>query len=115
MKLLTLLLALLNGGYMLADGIHVLAKGKYIGPERPGPWAALFSRLEVNVFKLGPLFVVFGILWLTFAIGLWTQQAWSYWFGIAVSVLTLWYVPFGTLISLMTLIVLLSSKQTLEI
>jgi hypothetical protein len=115
MKQLILLLALLNGGYMLADGIHVLAKGKYIGPERPGPWAALFSRMDVNVFKLGPLFVAFGILWLTFAIGLWTQQAWSCWFGVAVSVLTLWYVPFGTLFSLMTLIVLLSSKQTLEI
>jgi len=29
-------LALATGGFQLADGIHVLVKGKYIGSETPG-------------------------------------------------------------------------------
>ena len=103
MKLLITILGILNGGFMLFDGIHVLIKGKYIGPEKPGPWAAIFEKLGVDVFKLGPLFIVYGILWLVWLYGLWTNQSWSHWFGIAVCILTLWYIPFGTLFSLIVL------------
>lgn len=38
MKILLAILGVLNGGYMLLDGIYVILKGKYIGPEKPGPW-----------------------------------------------------------------------------
>lgn len=55
----------MNGCYMLLDGIFVIIKGKYIGPEKPGPWANLFYKLDFNVFKLGPVFIIFGVLWLT--------------------------------------------------
>lgn len=37
MKLLVTILCLLNGGFMLLDGIFVLIKGKYIGPEKTRP------------------------------------------------------------------------------
>lgn len=56
---------------MLANGLHVIFKGKYIGSSKPGQWAAIMYKLEVNVFKLGPLFVSFGVLWLLFMGGLW--------------------------------------------
>jgi hypothetical protein len=115
MKLLATLLALVNGGYMLADGIYVLANGKFIGPEKPGPWALLFSKLSVDVFKLGPMFVAFGMLWLTFVAGLWMQLSCSYWLGIAASMLTLWYIPFGTVISLIMLVMLLAARRKLGI
>ena len=111
MKILVTILGLLNGGFMLIDGIHVMLKGKYIGPPKPGPWANLFYRMGVDVFKLGPLFFVFGILWLIFLYGIWTNQQWSYAFGIVVSIITLWYVPVGTIISLIVLIVLLTARQ----
>ncbi|MBX2923334.1 MAG: hypothetical protein KF746_14125 [Chitinophagaceae bacterium] len=65
MKVLVTILALLNGGYMLLDGLVVLFRGKYIGSEQPGPWVNLFYKLNMDVFKLGPLFIVFGLLWLT--------------------------------------------------
>ena len=66
---------------MLLDGIFVIIKGKYIGPEKPGPWANLFYKLNIDVFKLGPLFIVFGLLWLIFLFGLWTNQSWTYILG----------------------------------
>ena len=113
MKIIITLLGFLNGGYMLLDGIFVILKGKYIGPEKPGPWANLFYRLNIDVFKLGPLFIVFGILWLTWLAALWTNQSWAYFFGLALSVLTLWYLPVGTLLSVIILVVLLTSKTKL--
>lgn len=98
---------------MLIDGIYVLVKGKYIGPEKPGPWAGIFEKFDVNVFKLGPLFIVFGLMWLFWLYGLWTNQSWSYLFGIVISVLTFWYLPVGTLFSLIILFALIFAKQKL--
>ena len=113
MKILITILGLLNGVYMLIDGIYVMLKGKYIGPERPGPWASLFEKMDVNVFKLGPLFVIFGILWLIWLYGLWTNQSWMITFGIILSILTLWYLPVGTIISIIILLILIFAKSKL--
>ena len=111
MKIVLLLLAFVNGAFMLTDGIFVIVNGKYIGPEKPGPWAAIFSSFDIDVFKLGPVFILFGIAWLVFAVGIFTNQNWVPMFGIVISVLTLWYLPFGTLISLIVLGLLLFFRE----
>ena len=113
MKIFLTILGLLNGGYMLIDGIYVMLKGKYIGPEKPGPWANLFYRLNIDVFKLGPLFITFGILWLIWLYALWTNQSWTYIFGLIISLLTLWYLPVGTLFSIIIFVILLTMKNKL--
>lgn len=110
MKILLSILALINGGFMLIDGIYVIVNGKYIGPEKPGPWAYIFSALGVNVFKLGPMFIVYGVLWLFWLYGIWTGKAWYFHFGIIISTLTLWYLPVGTLLSIVVLILLIYYK-----
>ncbi len=115
MKILITILGILNGGYMLLDGVYVLLNGKYIGPERPGPWSLLFEKRNIDVFKLGPLFIIFGILWLILIYGLWTKQQWTFTFGIGISVLTLWYLPIGTLISLIVFGILIFARQKLGI
>lgn len=115
MKILITILGLINGGFMLIDGIYVMINGKYIGPEKPGPWSNIFAKFEINVFKLGPLFITFGILWLIWIFGIWTNQSWVYIFGILISILTLWYLPVGTLFSIIVLVVLLTSKSKLGI
>lgn len=91
---------------MLIDGIYVLANGKYIGPEKPGPWASLLGVTGVDVFKLGPLFVLFGVAWLVFGGAFFSEAPWARIFGLVLSVLTLWYLPFGTLISIVVLVAL---------
>jgi hypothetical protein len=110
MKILLIILSFINGAFMLADGIYVMLKGKYIGPPKPGPWANLFYKLQVDVFKLGPLFILFGVAWLLFLYAMATQQAWAYTLGIGVAIATLWYLPVGTVISLAVLIVLLVAR-----
>ncbi len=96
---------------MLLDGIFVMVKGKFIGPEKPGPWAKLFYKLDINVFKLGPLFVTFGLLWLIWIYSLWSDQPWAYLLGMLVSILSLWYLPFGTVFSIIIIAILALAKQ----
>lgn len=113
MKIAITILGLLNGGYMLIDGVYVILNGKYIGPPKPGPWANLFYKLNVDVFKLGPLFIGFGLIWLIFLFGLWTNQSWAHIFGVIISVLTLWYLPVGTIVSIIILVLLMIMKTQL--
>lgn len=113
MKILVTILGVLNGAYMLLDGLVVLITGKYIGPEKPGPWANLFYKLNIDVFKLGPLFIIWGLLWLVWLYGLWANLNWAYIFGLIISVLTLWYLPVGTIISIIIFIILLTARKKL--
>lgn len=115
MKILITILGLLNGSYMFIDGIHVYLKGKYIGPQKPGPWAQLFYKLNIDVFKLGWLFLLFGLLWFTWLFGLWTDKEWSYAYGLTISILTLWYLPFGAIFSLIILALLLFMRQKIGV
>ena len=103
MRLAVFILAVINGGFMLIDGLYVMLNGKYIGPEKPGPWASLLSPTGIDVFKLGPVFVIFGVAWLGFAAGFIAGAAWARLFGMILAVLTLWYLPFGTAISIAVL------------
>jgi hypothetical protein len=111
MKILITILGLLNGLYMLFDGIYVMLKGKYFGPEKPGPWSTIFYKFNIDVFKLGPLFIVLGILWIIWLFAFWTNQSWAYLLGFIVSALTIWYLPIGTISSIIIISVLLLAKQ----
>ena len=107
MRYVVIGLALINGLWMLIDGIYVLVNGKYIGPEKPGPWASLLSLTGVDVFKLGPLFVIFGVAWLAFVVSILGGAGWAKTFGIVLSIATLWYLPFGTFIAISVLALLM--------
>lgn len=97
--------------FMLIDGIHVILFGKYIGPQKPGPWAILPGKLGLDVFRFGPLFCAFGIMWLFFLYGLIMSASWYLSYGIVLSVMTLWYLPIGTLLSVIILACLISSRS----
>lgn len=115
MKIVLTVLGLVNGGYMLADGIFVILYGKYIGSEKPGPWAVLFQKFNIDLFLLGPAFVGFGLVWLIFLVALWTDQRWASRLGIVVSIMTLWYLPFGTIVSICVLVLLLGFGSRLDL
>lgn len=111
MKIVISVLALLTGVFMLLDGITVMLRGKYIGPPEPGPWAKLFRAFGVNVFSLGPLFVTYGIAWLILLFAVTTNQSWALRYGLFLAILTLWYLPVGTLFSIIVLILLFLMRR----
>lgn len=115
MKIVLVLLAFLNGSYMFIDGLHVYLKGKYVGPDKPGPWSELFNKLNIDVFKIGWIFILYGFFWLIWIYAFLMQKDWSINMGVVLCILTLWYLPIGTIISLVILTILLFSRQKLNV
>jgi hypothetical protein len=114
MKTFIAILGMLNGGYMIADGIYVMMNGKYIGPEKPGPWADLFTGSGIDVFSLGPLFIIFGIAWQVWVYALLSRRKWYFGFGIFICIATLWYLTVGTAVSVIILVLLLLFRKRMS-
>jgi len=100
---------------MLVDGVYVYIRGKYIGPEKPGPWAILFYKFNIDVFKMGWLFIVYGFFWLFWICAFLANKEWAFTLGIIVSILTLWYLPIGSFISILILLILIIARRKIGI
>ena len=98
-KVIVSVIALLTGGWMIFDGMYVLITGKYFGPEKPGPWSDLVSFIGVNPFNLGIPFIILGVFWLLFLVGMLLNQSWAWYGAVFAAVATLWYLPVGTVLS----------------
>ena len=119
LKWSTVILCLLQGGYMLLDGGRALMTGSYITPSsgeyagQLGPWARLVSvvgiRPESTSMKL--VFVVLGLLWLGSGLGVAAGAGWAWVAGVVLAVATLWYLVPGTLVSLAVLTLLLTPQM----
>jgi hypothetical protein len=103
-KIVMMIAGALAGGWMLFDGVHVLVRGKYFGPDKPGPWSALVARVGVDPFKLGPLFIALGALWLICLIAALLGKTWGWSGAAAAAVASLWYFPLGTFLALVYLL-----------
>jgi hypothetical protein len=107
-------LAVITGGFQVADGFHVLATGRYIGSETPGPWRHVVQAVGLEPGRLGVPFVILGLGWLiAAALLLATSSTGAWWALLAVAVLTLWYIPVGTVTALATIIVLILARSAL--
>jgi hypothetical protein len=93
--------------WMLFDGIHVLVEGKYFGPPKPGPWSILFIKAGIDPFSLGPMFILFGVAWLVCLSAFLARQTWGRPAMLAMAVLSLWYLPFGTFSAVLCIALLL--------
>jgi hypothetical protein len=105
-------LALVTGGYQVADGIHVLATGAYMGA--PGPWRHVVHATGIDPLDFGPGFVALGVCWLVaVAMLLSTGSSKAWWAMLVIAVLTVWYLPVGTLTAVATIVVLLAAREQL--
>lgn len=106
---------LLLGGWMTFDGSRAFIKGDYVTPgEGPyagqlGPWANVVRGvgLEPRSSPVKGTFVVLGACWLIFAIAHFLGARWARPGLIALSVLSIWYLPVGTFLSIVELVLLL--------
>jgi hypothetical protein len=113
-KNVRLALGLLLGIWMLVDGVHALATGSYITPSggqyagQLGPWAWALGLMQIDPLgtpaKLA--FVLLGVIWLVHVRNVAVDKV-ILPAGIALCVLTLWYLPFGTIIAVIELLALL--------
>lgn len=114
---IVLLLAFVEGGWLAFDGGRALLVGDYVTPSsgehagQLGPWSRVVSAvgLDPRSGLVKSLHLVIGVSWLVFMVGFALGRTWAWWGMMACAVATLWYLPFGTLLSLIQIGLLLLS------
>jgi hypothetical protein len=109
-----LALALLTGGWMLFDGARALTKGDYTTASsgsyagQLGPWANIIKAVGLDprsmLMKLA--FVLIGLLWIASALANLFELPWARTGLVASAILSLWFLPFGTVTGIITLAIL---------
>ncbi|HEX8265649.1 MAG TPA: hypothetical protein VF596_09605 [Pyrinomonadaceae bacterium] len=113
-KVLLSLVALITGGWMIFDGAYVLLTGNYFGTEKPGAWSDVVSAFGINPFNLGVPFIILGFLWFSFLVGVLFHQPWAWYGALYVAIATLWYLPVGTVLSLVYITLLFVFRSKLQ-
>jgi hypothetical protein len=105
MRLLLIFASALQGMWMLGDGTHALRSGHYYG-SRLGPWAAVVSRVGIdpNSSTMRWIFVALGVLWLVVLALITARARHALTLALLAAVLTLWFLPIGTLLSAITIV-----------
>jgi len=111
------LLVLINAGWMIGDGSRALLKGDYTTPRsgpragQLGPWSHIVSAVGIpprsSLMKW--IFVVLGIVYLVMAAAYLLGVPWAPSGLIVGAVLGLWYLPFGTLINILVILLVVLS------
>jgi len=110
-----LVLAFVEGGWLAFDGGRALLVGDYVTPRggrhaaQLGPWSKLVSAVGIDPRSTGTklIHLALGLVWLGVMAGFALGSSWA-WTGMVVcAVLGLWYLPFGTLLSLIQIGLLL--------
>lgn len=113
------LLVLIIASYMIFDGSRALIYGDYLTQStgvyagQLGPWAAIVSMVGIEprsaIMKLA--FVVYGLSFIGMSILFVMKLHWA-WIGLlAMAVLGLWYLPFGTIINLIVIFLLAKKRD----
>ena len=109
------LLAFLEGGWFAFDGAKALATGDYVTPKtgqyagQLGPWSKAVEAVGIapRSTLMKTIFVIYGLVWVAIVIGFVLGAKWAWWAMLIAAVGALWYLPFGTLLSVMQVILLL--------
>ena len=108
-------LGLMQGGWMAFDGSRALIVGDFVTPGsgpyagQLGPWSKLVSAIgiEPRSTLMKVIHVGLGAAWLVATVCFLLRMPWA-WSGLLTcAVLSLWYLPFGTLFSVVQIVLLL--------
>ena len=113
------ILVLFTAGWMLFDGTRALIVGDYITPTtgeyagQLGPWANLVEAvgIEPRSALMKSIFVIYGLSTLVITVCFALNLPWARPALIVACILGLWYLPFGTITSLIVLFLLLSGRR----
>lgn len=112
-KIFLYLLVLLQAGYMLVDGARALYLGEYFTIHgQLGPWALVLGKAGVEPHSTAVMvfFVLYGLAWLGVAVAFSRQVARSWGAMMCFAAGVLWYLPLGTLIGVLQIILLWPMK-----
>jgi len=118
-NLMIALLALGEAGYMALDGIRALIVGDYITPGRGrfagqiGPWSAVVSAIGIapRSTLMKGIFAAYGLAWLAVIVAYLAGARWAWRAMLLAAVFSLWYLPLGTLFSLLVIGLLVMERR----
>jgi hypothetical protein len=108
-------LGLTQGAWLTFDGSRALIVGDYVTPSsgeyagQLGPWSKIVAAIGIppRSALMKSIHVGLGLAWIATALAFILGASWA-WAGlVACSVLSLWYLPFGTLFGLIEIVLLL--------
>jgi hypothetical protein len=110
-----LLLAFIEGGWLAFDGGRALVVGDYVTPSsgkyagQLGPWSKLVSAVGIDPRStlMKSIHLVLGLAWLSVMVCFTLRVPWAWWGMLVCAVGGLWYLPFGTLLSVIQIVLLL--------
>lgn len=110
-----LCLALIEGGWLAFDGSRALIVGDYVTLKSGqyagelGPWSAVVSAvgLEPRSTLMKSIHLALGLAWLGMVICFALKLPGAWWGLLTCAALGLWYLPFGTLLSIIQIALLL--------
>ena len=115
-------LVLLNGGWMAFDGGRALIVGDFVTPKSGrhagalGPWARIPEALGVSPRStvVRATFLLYGCAYLLAVFGLLAGARFAWSVLLSIAVLGFWYVPFGLLINMVVVALLLGPLRELS-
>lgn len=101
-------IAFILGGWLAFDGGRALVVGDYVTPSsgeyagQLGPWASVVSAvgIEPRSTLMKSIHVLLGGAWLVAMVGFAMSASWARAGLLTCAVASLWYLPFGTLLSI---------------
>ena len=115
LRIIIILLSFLNAGYMAFDGARALITGDYIRPENReyagqlGPWSNLATAIGIDPMSalMKSIFLILGLYGLI-AIACFASNVPIGWkLLLAFCIASLWYLTFGTICSILVIVLLI--------
>jgi hypothetical protein len=113
-------LALIEASWMLFDGGRGLVVGDYVTPRtgahagQLGPWHHLVTAvgIEPRSTLMKTIFVTYGALWLVIVLGFLRGAPWAAAAMLIAAIGALWYLPVGTVCSILQIVGLIWLRRT---
>lgn len=115
MKWLVAVLAFAVAGWMAFDGSRALIVGDYVTPEsgryagQLGPWSNVVAAVGIDPRStlMKWIFAVYGVTWITVIVAFVLDAEWARAAMVIAAAGALWYLPFGALLGIVQLAILL--------
>jgi hypothetical protein len=120
LRVIVITLALLQAGWMAFEGARAFVVGDYVTATsgmyagQLGPWSKVVRivGIEPRSYFMKAIFVIYGLAWI-FVIERFTQGLSWTWLAMFIAAIgALWYLPFGTVSSLVQITLLILLKRS---